>query len=140
MENTINKNVNGIAVTILKCIIAISSIMHLFFSNIHIRALLKLTDEICGFIVFMFVLSGLLLLFESTRIVGTSKNKTLVHILLFSFFQFGLGTKLVSIYLNEFAIRDKMDVVNHSLYMTYAICAADVVIAILAIVAICKKD
>ena len=50
-----------------KLIIAIASILHLVMSQVHVSGLLKLEDQICGFIMFLSVLFGLVCLFQSTR-------------------------------------------------------------------------
>ena len=49
-------------------LIAVAALLHLIFNYVHTNALLLLADEICGFLMFMFVLMGLVALFQATRI------------------------------------------------------------------------
>lgn len=51
-----------------KALIAAAAIVHLIFNYVHTNALLLLEDEICGFLMFMFVLMGLVALFQATRV------------------------------------------------------------------------
>jgi succinate dehydrogenase hydrophobic anchor subunit len=50
-----------------KLIVAVASILHLVMSQVHVSGLLKLEDQICGFVMFLSVLFGLVCLFQSTR-------------------------------------------------------------------------
>ena len=51
--------------TVAKLLIAVAAIAHLIFTYVHTSALLLLENQICGFIMFLFVLLGLVTLFES---------------------------------------------------------------------------
>jgi hypothetical protein len=51
-----------------KLLVAAAAIVHLIFTYVHTNALLLLEDQICGFIMFLFVLLGLVTLFEATQI------------------------------------------------------------------------
>ena len=53
-----------------KLLVAAAAIVHLIFTYVHTNALLLLEDQICGFIMFLFVLLGLVTLFEATQIHG----------------------------------------------------------------------
>lgn len=52
---------------VAKIIISITAILHLVLSRTHIRALLQLETEICGLWMFMFILLGLVALFNAIR-------------------------------------------------------------------------
>ncbi len=54
--------------TVAKLLIAVAAIAHLIFTYVHTSALLLLENQICGFVMFLFVLLGLVTLFESTRV------------------------------------------------------------------------
>lgn len=53
--------------TIAGLMIKIIAIAHLIFTSIHVKALLLLENEMCGFVMFLFVLFGLVTMFETTR-------------------------------------------------------------------------
>ncbi len=82
---------------IAKGLIAVSSLAHLVFANIHVKALLLLENEICGFIMFLFVLFGLVTLFEMTRI-KKSRLSGQALTAAFCFVTIGFGLGLTSIY------------------------------------------
>ncbi len=78
-------------------LIAVAAIVHLVFNYVHTNALLLLENEICGFLMFMFVLMGLVSLFQATRIkTGEALGKYVgaAVCLITDFF----GWKLVEIY------------------------------------------
>lgn len=77
--------------------IRVISIVHLIFTSIHVKALLLLENEICGFGMFLFILFGLVTMFESTRIRNDrilEKVFTAVLCVVTS----GLGCYLTSVY------------------------------------------
>lgn len=88
--------------TIAKLLIAAASVVHLIFTYVHTSALLLLENEICGFIMFLFVLLGLVTLFESTQISMDRAFAQYATILL-CVATIGMGAYLVSIY--QMAIR-----------------------------------
>lgn len=51
-----------------KLVMVIVPLLHLILTPIHVAALLKLEDQICGFVMFLSVLVGLVVLFEATRV------------------------------------------------------------------------
>lgn len=53
--------------TLCKFLVAAISVMHLILANIHASGLLKLENEICGFIMFFSVIFGLVCFFQSSR-------------------------------------------------------------------------
>ena len=95
-------------VTAAKVIIAVTAIMHLVFTSIHVDALLLLENEICGFVMFLFVLFGLVTLFETTRIKedGPEKLFTVFLGLLTS----AMGVYLIRIYQEAIRIQASLDV------------------------------
>lgn len=74
-ESMQEKGVLGIA----RLIAIVFPIAHLILSPIHVSALLKLENEICGFVMFASILLGLVVLFEASRI---SKQKEAEKIML----------------------------------------------------------
>lgn len=88
---------------ISQLLIAVAAIVHLIFNYIHTNALLLLEDEICGFLMFMFILIGLVTLFEVTQI----KNKFQIEYITAAFCLITdyFGYKLVSIY--QYAIQNQ---------------------------------
>lgn len=113
---------------IAKAMITIFAIGHLIFANIHVSALLLLENEICGFIMFLFVLAGLVALFETTRIRPKEKRER-VYTVMISFAAAGLGCYLASIYRNAIAVQRALDVavVNKAVVFSAVIIAAYVV-------------
>jgi len=96
MENK-KKVENENLVIVAKAMIGIVAIVHLIFTSIHVRALLLLENEICGFLMFLFVLFGLVALFESTRMKEDHlKEWILTAVICFLTAAFGGG--LVRIY------------------------------------------
>lgn len=75
-----NKDNNIELVTIAKLLIAVAAIVQLIFAEVHIAALLLMENEICGFLMFLFVLTGLIALFEATRINKEEMKDKLITI------------------------------------------------------------
>jgi len=117
---------------IAKALIVIFAIGHLIFTNVHVSALLLLEHEMCGFIMFLFVLSGLVALFETTRIRPKEKKEKIFTILI-SFAAAGLGLYLTSIYRHAIAFQRALDVavVNKAMVFSIVIIAAYVIAGIL---------
>ena len=126
--------------SIAKAIIMISSMVHLIFTNIHVKALLLLEHEMCGFVMFLFVLMGLVALFESTRI----KNREIAERIFTSLICFvtsGLGLYLVTIYRNAISVQRALDVsvVNRGVIFSMAMVLAYVISGILLIADLVKN-
>lgn len=98
------KDENESLVIIAKVIIAVVAIVHLIFANIHVKAMLLLENEICGFVMFLFVLFGLIALFESTRIKKDYLKEWLITAVI-TFITVGFGGYLISIY--QYAIANQ---------------------------------
>ncbi len=125
-----SKRLTGIA----KTIIITSSLVHLIFTNIHVKALLLLEHEMCGFVMFLFVLMGLVALFETTRI----KNREVaerIFTALICFVTAGIGFYLVTIYRNAISVQRSLhvSVVNHAVWFSMAILLAYIISGILII-------
>ena len=93
---------------------------------------LLLEHEMCGFIMFLFVLAGLVALFETTRIrPGEKKEK--IFTVMTSFVAAGLGGYLHSIYRNAIAYQRALDVavVNKAVIFSIAIIAAYIIAGVL---------
>lgn len=95
MMNKLRENVH--IQTIAKLLIAVAAVVHLIFTYVHNSALLLLEDQICGFIMFLFVLLGLVTLFECTQIHAEKPSAKFLTILLCAA-TVGMGAYLVSIY------------------------------------------
>ena len=83
--------------TVAKLLIAVAAIAHLIFTYVHTSALLLLENQICGFIMFLFVLLGLVTLFESTQ-VHVSRSFAGYATIALCAATVGMGADLVSIY------------------------------------------
>ncbi len=131
-----SKQLTGIA----KAIIIISSLVHLVFTNIHVKALLLLEHEMCGFIMFLFVLIGLVALFEATRI-KKSEIAERIFTALICFVTAGSGSYLVMIYRNAISVQRSLDVsvVNRAVIFSGAIILAYVISGILLIADLIKN-
>lgn len=115
--------------------IAVSAILHLIFQYVHTNALLLLADEICGFLMFMFVLMGLVALFQATRVRDGEALGKLVGAavcLIADFF----GYKLVAIY--QYAIQNQPSLevatVQKAVWLSVAVMAVFAVAAVILIV------
>ena len=131
-----SKQLTGIA----KAIIMISSLVHLIFTNIHVKALLLLEHEMCGFVMFLFVLMGLVALFETTRIKKREVTERIFTALI-CFVTAGIGFYLVTIYRNAISVQRALNVivVNHAVLFSMAILLAYIISGILIIVDLIKN-
>lgn len=92
-----------------RALIAAASIGHLVFTSIHVKALLLLENEICGFIMFLFVLLGLVTLFEMTRI-QTEKISEKIFTMLLCVGTIAAGLYLTTIYSSAIANQRSLDI------------------------------
>ena len=92
-----------------KLLVAAAAIVHLIFTYVHTNALLLLEDQICGFIMFLFVLLGLVTLFEATQIHGERIREEVLTALL-CVGTIALGMQLVGIYQQAIQIQSNLDV------------------------------
>lgn len=63
-------------------LISLTAIIHLILSSVQIKAISALTDQICGLVMFMFILIGFVCLFNALRL----KEVTIKKLLFCSFF------------------------------------------------------
>ncbi|WP_313185720.1 hypothetical protein [Lacrimispora sp.] len=131
-----SKQLTGIA----KAMIIISSVAHLIFTNIHVKALLLLEHEMCGFIMFLFVLMGLVALFETTRIKKKEAAERIFTALI-CFVTAGLGLYLVMIYRDAISVQRSLDVgvVYRAVVFSMAIILAYVISGLLLIADLIKN-
>lgn len=110
--------------TIAKAMIRAASIAQLVFTGIHVKALLLLDNEICGFTMFLFVLFGLMTMFETTRIRNDRMLEKLVTAVICAITA-GFGVYLTSIYryaiANQRALETAM--VNRAVFFSLIIIA-----------------
>lgn len=100
------KELNISLAAVAKLLIGATAIIHMIFTYIHTNALLLLVNEICGFIMFLFVLAGLVALFEATQIKKEVRRETVmmkVITALISFLTTFLGKLLLDIYRDAIA-------------------------------------
>lgn len=90
-----------------KLLVAAAAIVHLIFTYVHTNALLLLEDQICGFIMFLFVLLGLVTLFEATQIHGERIREEVLTALL-CMGTIALGMQLVGIYQQAIQIQSSL--------------------------------
>lgn len=90
-----------------KLLVAAAAIVHLIFTYVHTNALLLLEDQICGFIMFLFVLLGLVTLFEATQIHGERIREEVLTALL-CVGTIALGMQLVGIYQQAIQIQSSL--------------------------------
>lgn len=88
--------------TVAKGLVGLAAIGHLVFTSIHVKALLLLENEICGFFMFLFVLFGLVALFEATRIQEGHRLEKVFTAVMCGVTS-GMGLLLVSIYRDAIA-------------------------------------
>jgi len=55
------------AFSLAKIVLVVVSIANLIYSSAYVNAILKMENAICGFVMFFFVLLGLVVLFQATR-------------------------------------------------------------------------
>lgn len=103
------KNIEKIEVVMTaKVLIAITAITHLVFTSIHVDVLLLLENEICGFVMFLFVLFGLVALFETSRIKEEGPEK--IFTILFNLLTSAMGIYLVAIYQEAIRIQASLEI------------------------------
>ena len=64
-----------------KLMMVVVPLLHLILSPIHVAALLKLEDQICGFVMFLSILVGLVVLFEATRVKADDAASKIMFLL-----------------------------------------------------------
>ena len=126
---------------IAKGLIAVSSLAHLIFAGIHVKALLLLENEICGFLMFLFILFGLVTLFEMTRIrEGQLSGQALTAA--FCFVTIGFGFGLTSIYRQAIAAQKALEtaMVTKAAGFSFLLMAAYALAGGLLVLELVKRD
>lgn len=125
---------------IAKGIVMFVAVVHLIFTNIHVNALLLLEHELCGFIMFLFVLAGLLTLFETTRI-RSNQIKEKIITLCICLLTSGVGLYLIMIYRNAIDSQPSLDVavVNKAIIFSMMIAISYAVVAVLIGIDLTRK-
>lgn len=90
-----------------KYLICFTAVMHLIISHLQISSISALTDQICGFAMFFFILLGFACLFNALRSkVLTTKSFILSLVMLLA--TIGFGAWLLSIYFNAFSTQNNL--------------------------------
>jgi len=121
-------------------LIGIAAISHLIFTYVQTKALLLLEDEICGFIMFAFVLLGLVALFEATQIKPDKRFPMLVTAL-FALMASGAGVLLIRIYRQAIASQQQLnvDTVNLAVGFSMALVISFAVAAVLLVIDFARR-
>ena len=129
-----------IGVNVAKLIVSATAIIHLIISPIHVTALLLLENLICGFVMFLFILFGLLALFNALRtkaghVVSMAAEIVILLVVI------AMGIILASIYMNairfqttlvDTAAVQKAFILSVSICSVYGLCAVVYAIDIIA--------
>jgi Zn-dependent protease with chaperone function len=109
---------------VAKALVMVCAIVNLILSPTYVAGLLKLENEICGFVMFLFVLFGLVALFQASRYKG-GFNGNLVLNLLALVSVVVLGLFLASIFsdalANQRTLKKPQDV-QKAITLCYAVC------------------
>lgn len=103
-----------------KLLVAAAAVVHLIFTYIHTNALLLLENQICGFVMFLFVLMGLVALFEATQIRPERVREEVLAALLCGA-TIGMGVQLVGIYQEAIRIQSRLDVAVVQSAITFSV-------------------
>ncbi|MCM1130877.1 MAG: hypothetical protein NC310_03945 [Roseburia sp.] len=87
---------------IAKYVICTSAVLHLLLSSIQIQAISLLTDQICGVVMFLFVLLGFVCLFNAIR-MKQALGKKIIFSILMLLLVMASGVSLVITYFDAFA-------------------------------------
>lgn len=130
------------AFCLARILLGILPITNLVLSPIHVQALLKLENEICGFVMFMSVLVGLMVLFESFRMLDENEGmKHRLVCLLAIACDIGILYYLASIYGNALAHQvplNEPESVKKALILTISLIGSYVVAASLLVASLIK--
>ncbi|MFA7108901.1 MAG: hypothetical protein WC162_07130 [Sphaerochaetaceae bacterium] len=102
---------------VAKLLLIIVSISSLILSSSYIQAILKLENEICGFLMFIFVLMSVMVLFQSVR-MKKEKVLSLVANMVIIVITIIIGYQLYKIYNDAFVVQKKL---NNPEVVKYAI-------------------
>ena len=97
--------------TLAMYLISFSALVHLILSSIQIKAISSLTDQICGLVMFIFILFGFVCLFNAIRLKEITVKK-LLFCLFFLLVVIGFGSWLLYIYFYSLANQPGVEVGN----------------------------
>lgn len=83
-----------------KYIIVFTAVLHLLISHLQIQSISLLNDQICGFVMFFFILFGFACLFNAIRMVKVTLKK-LIFSLVMLLITLGFGGWLLYIYFSS---------------------------------------
>ena len=120
--------------TVAKLLIAVAAIAHLIFTYVHTSALLLLENQICGFIMFLFVL------FESTQ-VHVSRSFAGYATIALCAATVGMGADLVSIYQTAIRTQNSLEpaMVYKAVWFSLALMAMFALSGVLLLIDTCRK-
>ena len=123
--------------TVAKLLIAVAAIAHLIFTYVHTSALLLLENQICGFIMFLFVLLGLV---ESTQ-VHVSRSFAGYATIALCAATVGMGADLVSIYQTAIRTQNSLEpaMVYKAVWFSLALMAMFALSGVLLLIDTCRK-
>jgi len=107
---------------------------------VHTSALLLLENQICGFIMFLFVLLGLVTLFESTQ-VHVSRSFAGYATIALCAATVGMGADLVSIYQTAIRTQNSLEpaMVYKAVWFSLALMAMFALSGVLLLIDTCRK-
>lgn len=113
MNNIIKKVVEFIKnpKSMFKFFVCLSALLHLILSHLQISSISALTDQICGFSMFFFVLLGFVCLFNAIR-TKTIKITNLILTTILIAITIGFGAWLLSIYFSAIKNQNNLNVNN----------------------------
>lgn len=123
-----------------KYLISLTALLHLILSSIHIKALYQLETELCGLWMFLFILTGLICLFNAIR-----NKKGLVSTTIFSVVMIGVtcacGIVLLNYYLTGIREQSKIEagVVQSGVVLAIAMMVCYITGAVLTVMGMFKN-
>ncbi len=112
--------INNLFLKISKYILMITPLIHLVLCTAHIDALTKLSSQLSGFAMFMFILTGLLCLFNATRVSDVT-IKDLIKSTIFILINISFGIWLIIFYTEGSVTNNSSDQVTVTLAMVLSI-------------------
>lgn len=100
-------------------IMSITALLELAMSQVHIKTITKLFSAEVGFYLFLFIIFGLVTLFNLTTVKQSTNNMLLI---LCSTIAVGVGFKYIKILLNDLKVYDNIKFIDisSSLYLAIA--------------------
>lgn len=119
-----------------KFIIAFAAFFHLIFSNLHVNGLLLLENQICGFLMFVSVIFGLVCFFQATRTKFNNASE-FIPMVIFLVITVGALIMLGGIYsdalANQKSLKNPLPV-KQAMTLTYAMAVVYVVSFVILLV------